>query len=253
LKAKTISIHSSRGGTGKTVIATNLAALLAQKGFNVALLDVDFRAPSLCFIFSDAIHTPIHYWLNDFLHNKCREQQILIDISKNYVTKGELHIGLANPSIEAIRNMMQKSAAWEVSSAKKLFSLLSVFYKEMHIDYCILDTSPGVQFSSVNALASSDLSLIITSPDMVDLAGTTYLLNDIVDILGKRAYIILNKCSPEKEELDNTASILEHPLIARIPCYCEVLQAHRTGLLAIKKLDHPFVRKIEGVIEKIVE
>ena len=44
---KSISIHSSRGGTGKTLLATNLAVLYAQSGLNVALIDLDFRAPSL--------------------------------------------------------------------------------------------------------------------------------------------------------------------------------------------------------------
>lgn len=46
MAGKTIAIHSSRGGTGKSVIATNLAIILARRGLNVALLDLDFRAPS---------------------------------------------------------------------------------------------------------------------------------------------------------------------------------------------------------------
>ncbi len=51
MKDKVISLHSSRGGTGKTIIATNLAAIYAKRGLNIALLDLDFRAPvsELCF------------------------------------------------------------------------------------------------------------------------------------------------------------------------------------------------------------
>ena len=60
-KGRVISIHSSRGGTGKTVIATNLAAIYANKGLNVALLDLDFRAPTLAAVFSKTIKRPIKH------------------------------------------------------------------------------------------------------------------------------------------------------------------------------------------------
>jgi chromosome partitioning protein len=44
---KSIVFHSYKGGTGKTTLAANYAALLARKGFRVFLLDLDVYAPSL--------------------------------------------------------------------------------------------------------------------------------------------------------------------------------------------------------------
>ncbi len=255
---RTISILSSRGGTGKTVIATNLACVLANRGFNVALLDVDFRAPSLAIIFSKALNSPVEYWLNDFLNGRCKEVQVPIDISNYYNLKGKLQVGLANPSVEAINNVIQKSPAWETTALKKFFSLLASLNSDMSIDYCIFDTSPGVQYSSVNALASSDVCVIIMNSDLVDLIGTKNMLKDIFDILNKKTAIILNKFSPEnrifnKENdlISKTEEILKHPIISKIPCYCDVLQAERMSLLAIEKPDHPFVRKLEEVADKI--
>src|SRR3990170_8346801 len=112
MRKKAISIHSSRGGTGKTVIATNLAAIYAIKGLNVALLDLDFRAPSLVDVFSKGIRDPVEHWLNDFLDGRCKAEQALIDVSGAYRLKGKFLLGLANPAIEAIRNVMEKSRAW---------------------------------------------------------------------------------------------------------------------------------------------
>jgi MinD-like ATPase involved in chromosome partitioning or flagellar assembly len=44
---KIIAVHSYKGGTGKTLLSTNLAATFARLGKKVCLFDLDFRAPSL--------------------------------------------------------------------------------------------------------------------------------------------------------------------------------------------------------------
>ena len=260
MKAKAISIHSSRGGTGKTVIAANLAAILASNGFNVALLDLDFRAPSLAKVFSKGIKNPVKYWLNDFLNGKCTSESIMLDVSETYKLKGKLLIGLANPTIEAIRNVMEKSRAWEVTAVKKLFSLLSSLFEDMNIDCCIFDTSPGVQYSSINAAVSSDICIIITTLDSLDIEGTKTMLLDLYDELTKKTVVLINKYSPEtriqpndkKEKvIKKVERILKHPVVGAIPCYCDVLQNKRTSLLAVEKPKHPFIKDLEEVTEKL--
>jgi MinD-like ATPase involved in chromosome partitioning or flagellar assembly len=260
MSVKAIAIHSSRGGTGKTVIATNLAAILANQGLNVALLDLDFRAPSLATVFSEAIKIPVKYWLNDFLNGKCDAEQTLIGVSEKYNLKGRLLIGLANPDITAVRSIMEKSRAWEVTAVKKLFSLLSTLNK-MKVDFCFSDTSPGVQYSSINAIASSDLSLIITTLDSLDLRGTEDMLSELYDALDKNAMVLVNKFSPETriksnerndKLVDKLERILNHPVIGVIPCYCDVLQTERTTILALEKPNHPFIRDIVKIAEKLI-
>jgi MinD-like ATPase involved in chromosome partitioning or flagellar assembly len=44
---KIIAFHSYKGGTGKTTIAANFAAMLAKKVYRVFLMDLDVYAPSL--------------------------------------------------------------------------------------------------------------------------------------------------------------------------------------------------------------
>jgi MinD-like ATPase involved in chromosome partitioning or flagellar assembly len=261
MSAKAISLHSSRGGTGKTIIATNLALILAKKGINVALLDLDFRAPSLEMVFSEAIERPVKCWLNDFLNSQCAPEQILIDVSEKYNLRGRLLIGPANPAIEAIQNIMEKSRSWEVTAVKKLFSLLSSLYTDLKIDCCIFDTSPGVQYSSINALVSSDVSIIITTLDSLDLKGTENMLVDLFGALDKKPVLLVNKFSPEiriksgkinekiARKLEKT---LKHSVIGVIPCYCDVLQTERTSLLAVENPNHPFIKNLEKVAEKLV-
>jgi MinD-like ATPase involved in chromosome partitioning or flagellar assembly len=260
MKGKAVSIHSSRGGTGKTVIATNLAVIYANRGLNVALLDLDFRAPSLTTVFSKGIIHPVRYWLNDFLDGRCTAEQALISVSEGYNRRGRLMIGLANPAIGAIRNIMEKSRAWEVTAVRRLFSLRSKLFDDMKIDCCIFDTSPGVQYTSINAVISSDISVIVTTLDSLDLKGVENMLVELYDAFAKKSVVLINKVFPEtriwsserqKDLISRMGRVLKHPIVGVIPCYCDVLQAERASLLAVDKPFHPFIRNLEEVAEKL--
>ncbi len=49
---RSIAFHSYKGGTGKSTIGSNMAALMAMRGLKVVLLDLDVYAPKLTRIFS---------------------------------------------------------------------------------------------------------------------------------------------------------------------------------------------------------
>lgn len=67
---KILSIHSYRGGTGKSNIAANLAYLAARAGKRVAVLDSDLQAPGVHLLFGfDTDRMP--YTLSDFFFNRC--------------------------------------------------------------------------------------------------------------------------------------------------------------------------------------
>ena len=63
--SKIISVHSFRGGTGKSNTTANIAALLAADGFRVAVVDTDIASPGIHVLFnldeSDMAHS-----LNDY-------------------------------------------------------------------------------------------------------------------------------------------------------------------------------------------
>src|SRR4030042_5537041 len=98
MTGKTIPIHPYRGGTGKTVLATNLAVALANKGSNVALLDMDFRAPSLSIMFAKYLNEPVKYWLNDYLDSRSTAAKTMLELPQTTL-KGKMFLGLADPTI----------------------------------------------------------------------------------------------------------------------------------------------------------
>ena len=68
--SKIISIHSFRGGTGKSNTTANLAALFACSGLRVGVIDTDIQSPGIHVLFgleADKLDPS----LNDYLWGKC--------------------------------------------------------------------------------------------------------------------------------------------------------------------------------------
>ncbi|MFB0533865.1 MAG: MinD/ParA family protein, partial [Anaerolineae bacterium] len=78
--ATIISIHSFRGGTGKSNITANVASLLAAEGRRVGVIDTDIASPGIHVLFSleegDMKHS-----LNDYLWGKCSIEETAHDVT----------------------------------------------------------------------------------------------------------------------------------------------------------------------------
>ena len=258
---KVISFHSSRGGTGKTIIAVNLSALLAHKGLNVALIELDFQAPSLYHIFSEIIKEPINFWVNDYLNSRCKLDDSLIDVHKIFNLKGNLLIAFANPSMKAIEDMLGKSRIREAKALKKLFDLRNLLFKDLSVDLCIYDTSPGIQYSSLNAIISSDLTVFVVTSDSLDIKGVRNTLKGFNEIFENKTSILLNKVFPETdywstekqtEFVNQLSKDLKKTIVGVIPCYCDVLKAKGSQLYISEKPNHPFLKKLEKIAQNLL-
>ena len=128
------------------------------------------------------------------------------------------------------------------------------------MDYIILDTSPGLQYSSINAVVSSDIAIIVTTNDEIDLKGSENLIKDLYIELDKKPVVLINKIFPEtnssiktteKKIINKIEKQLKSPVLAAILCYCEVLNAKRTKILAIEKPNHPFIKNLETIAKTL--
>src|SRR5689334_10585008 len=66
---KIIAVHSFRGGTGKSNVTANLAALLAARGQRVGVVDTDIQSPGIHVLFG-LRGEEIEHSLNDYLWGK---------------------------------------------------------------------------------------------------------------------------------------------------------------------------------------
>ena len=252
---RTIALHSYKGGTGKTSISANLAALYAIRGYNVCLLDYDFRAPSLQVLFK----TKTSNTLNDFLEERCEIDDALYDVSKKYQTKGHLYIGFASSSTESMREMMTKDRKWEMKALHRTLSAKNKLHADKRADIMIFDTSPGVSYSSINALVASDFIVLISKMDEFDMQGTKELVHGIYDSLGRKTGLLLNRIPTEqfplgagqKELEESMATIFNLPFLGIIPCYCDIQVNGGKYLFAVEQPRHPFSQALSEVIERI--
>ncbi len=64
--SKIVSIHSYRGGTGKSNTTANVAATVARYGYRVGIVDTDIQSPGIHVLFGFG-EDDIDRSLNDYL------------------------------------------------------------------------------------------------------------------------------------------------------------------------------------------
>ena len=94
-----VSIHSFRGGTGKSNTTANVAAILAQRGRRVGVIDADIQSPGIHVLFGLA-GADVEASLNDFLFGEREIADVALD-----VTDGADRCG--RPAIFLIPSSMQ--------------------------------------------------------------------------------------------------------------------------------------------------
>lgn len=251
---KIITLHSNRGGVGKTLISVNLAAAFASLGKNVCLFDLDFRAPSLFGIFD--LERP-RYWINDFLNDQCKIREAIVDLTQRFRTRGKLFVGLANPALDSVIDMTSKDKRWEMKALRRLHSAKDEVGEDG--DFILFDTSPGFLYSSVNAVACSDIIIAITTADMLDISGTQRIIKELYEAFEKATFILGNKVMPElqwrEEDKDDVlkrfSTQFSVPVLAIIPCYCDILNSSKMKIYTLEKPEHPVSKVIYEAAKKL--
>ena len=224
-------VHSYRGGTGKTLLAINLAAAYA-KNEKVCLLDYDFNAPSLHGLLK--VPTP-DFWINDFLDGDCDVDEVISEVYPN------VYVGMANPDAEAIREIVGKSRSWQTEALQHTVGLKETL-NDMGFTKLIFDTPPGLTYSAINAVIASDIVALVMRMESIDILGTKETMKGVYELLEKPAIIVVNMVlPPQKAALGSTLEkIFEDHLIAYIPCLCDVKSYIAQGkqILIDEKLDY---------------
>src|SRR4051794_20574150 len=97
--AKIVSIHSYRGGTGKSNLTANVATKVAAAGKRVAIVDTDIQSPGIHVLFN-LEETQMTRALNDYLYGRCAIHETAYDVTPPGVAEAGGHLHLIPSSIK---------------------------------------------------------------------------------------------------------------------------------------------------------
>ncbi|MHA1339329.1 MAG: nucleotide-binding protein [Promethearchaeota archaeon] len=98
-------------------------------------------------------------------------------------------------------------------------------------DYIILDTPPGAHCDVEAALSNSDIILAVTEPTPFGAHDLKRIL-DLIKILGKNAYIIVNRSNLTnyKEKILEISKKYNSPIIGEIPISNQIIEDYARGI-----------------------
>ncbi|MHA2250564.1 MAG: ParA family protein [Candidatus Kariarchaeaceae archaeon] len=217
--ATSIAIHSHKGGTGKTLVAMNLATLLAKKGKRVVVLDLDLNAPSLQTYAPNRNESTI----NDMFLNNADAEDVIFDATYliGEEVPGRLYLGLADISGDIISQMGQRD---KDALLKDLYVLMGLIRNKLpshpwNADYILLDTPPGLSTTSINGVAATEQLILILRIVNADIDGTKHFLHTIHKALRPKTHIIVNQVPSEfvdNEGTSKTSELIDNRIIKPI-------------------------------------
>ena len=202
--AKIVSVHSFRGGTGKSNTTANLSALLAKQGTRVAVIDTDIQSPGIHVLFNlkeeDVKHT-----LNDYLWGKCEIQDAAHDMTEQLGADIAGKIFLIPSSIKTDEIIRILRDGYDVGLLNDGFQAL---IRNLELDYLVIDTHPGLNEETLLSVAISDTLIVILRPDQQDFQGTAVTVDVVRKLDVAELMFVVNKV-PNTPEFENISKTVE--------------------------------------------
>jgi MinD-like ATPase involved in chromosome partitioning or flagellar assembly len=245
---KIITIHSFRGGTGKSNLTANLSLWAASKGRHVGVMDTDIQSPGLHVLFGLG-DKRFRYTLNDYLRKKCTIEKATIDHTKPMkLRSGSLHVIPASLNADDISTLIREG--YEVADLRQGFKRIMEAKK---LDYLFIDTHPGLDQETLLSMATTDLLFVIMRLDQQDFLGTAITLALSKKLGVPATYIVCNKC-PGIYDFDEVKRDLESeykvPVASVIPLFTRLIELGSRQILVQVSPSHLFAQNIDKLFKK---
>lgn len=168
---KKISMLNIKGGVAKTTSTINLAAILANEGKKVLVVDIDPQSNSTIVFKNYDINA---LSISDVLLQKeINITEIIKETEYENIDILPSNISLAFTEKKILLDITRN----QQNRLKKALDLV-----EKEYDYCIIDCPPSLNMITINALVASDEVIVPIKIDKFALDGLEYLLQSIEEI-----------------------------------------------------------------------
>ena len=249
--SKIVSVHSFRGGTGKSNTTANLAALIAATGRRVGVVDTDIASPGIHVLFG-LEEQKMTQSLNDYLWGRCGIQETAHDVTANTGEDVMGRIFLVPSSIKAGEIARVLRDGYDVGLLNDGFREL---IEALDLDILMIDTHPGLNEETLLSIAISDILLIILRPDYQDYLGTGVTVEVARRLSVPHMMLVVNKVPavfPQPEVKARVEGAYHAEVAAVLPHSDEMMALASTGVFVSHYPDHPITQSLQRVVDRLV-
>ena len=270
VKPKIICVTGGKGGTGKTLVAVNLAIMFKNRGFKVLLIDGDVENPNTFLLLNAKLKnkTEVLYFLPKIIEDKCTKCGLC---AENCETHALLHIKDSYPipistvcsgcklcykicptnaiepdlkvigwtytasafNIELFLGELKPAEARSAVIVNKLMENLEKVIKTEpeKYDIVILDTAPGAHCDVEALISGADLVIPVTEPTRFGKLDLLRIV-ELIDLLKKEYKAIVNRSSllGYKEKFLKELEEKGIELLGDIPLDEEIVSSYCQGI-----------------------
>lgn len=251
--SKVVSIHSYRGGTGKSNTTANLACTVARYGKRVAIVDTDIQSPGIHVLFGFSEEN-MKRSLNDYLWGRCPIAETAYDVSSilpKTAAKGSA-LYLVPSSVKAGEIARVLREGYDVGLLNDGFQEL---IEDLKLDYLFIDTHPGLNEETLLSITISDILVLILRPDQQDFQGTAVTVDVARKLEVPKMLLMINKAlvSLDFDDLKKQVEATYNARVAGVlPHSDEMMLLASKGVFTLHYPDHPLTKIVEGVAKEIM-
>ena len=250
---KIISIHSYRGGTGKSNLTANIAATVARKGYRVGIVDTDIQSPGIHLLFG-LNENSVNRTLNNYLWGQCAIKDAVYDVTKilgqEANPRNRIYLVPSSTKLNDISRILRERLDVEL-----LLEGFKDLIKDIKLDYLFIDTHPGLSQETLISLTTSDIVLLILRPDQQDFQGTAVTVDVARKLKVPMLLLAINKVLTDYDFKDlkrKVESTYQAEVAGIIPESKEILRLASGGIFCLNYPKHPISRTIDLISSQII-
>lgn len=249
--ATIVSVHSFRGGTGKSNTTANLAVLAAAAGNRVGVIDGDIQSPGIHVLFGFA-GEDVSGSLNDFLWHGKSIKDVAHDVTDRLGSpiSGRLYLIPSSMQPGEITRVLR-----EGYDAQRLTAGIRELTTTLDLDVLFIDTHPGLNEETLLSLVISHSLLIVMRPDRQDFEGTGITSRVARELEVPLVHIVVNKTPSHLDPEAVAARVTEAygcPVAAVLPHSDALMTLASEGIFVLRHPDDPLTALYRSVASRVL-